>query len=121
MGHHGNTYEEFYMPDLIERDFQRIYFGTPAQDDLIRHVARMGLSRDNRAPIGLTDEQKLEVYHHPDLVKLREKRERYKNKIYRCGHYNLDAAKGTHLHDRYKEYNCKVQSKAAALRNERLN
>lgn len=51
MGHYGNTYEEIYLSDLIERGFQRISFGTPAQDDLIRHVARMGLSRENRAPI----------------------------------------------------------------------
>lgn len=81
----------------------------------------MGLSRDNRAPIEMTEEQKLEVYRYTDLVKLCEKRERHKNKIYRCGYYNLNAAKGTHLHDRYKQYNSEVQSNAAALRNERLN
>jgi hypothetical protein len=119
MGHHGNTYEEFYMPDLIERDFQSIYFGTPSQDDLIRSVARMGLSRDMRAPTDLTDEQKDEVYNHPDLVKLRKKRERYKKKIYNRGYYPLSAAEGTHLYDRYKEYDRKANSKANTLRIQR--
>jgi Protein of unknown function (DUF3435) len=119
MGHHGNTYEEFYMPDLIERDFQSIYFGTPPQDDLIRSVARMGLSRDMRAPTSLTDEQKSEVTNHPDLVKLRDKRKRYKKKIYDHGYYPLSAAKGTHLYDRYKEYDRKANSKANTLRIQR--
>ena len=82
MGHHGSTYEEFYMPDLIERDFQAIYFGTPSQDDLIRSVARMGLSRDMRAPHSLTPKQKEDVYNHPELEVLREKREKCKNKLY---------------------------------------
>lgn len=75
MGHHGSTYEQFYMPDLIERDFQSIYFGTPAQDLLVRSVARMGLSRDERAPTKLNEKQKRQVYMHPKLVRLREKRE----------------------------------------------
>jgi hypothetical protein len=119
MGHHGDTYEEFYMPDLIERDFQSIYFGTPSQDDLIRSVARMGLSRDMRAPTGLTSEQKSEVKNHPDLVKLRNKRERYKKKIYDQGYNPLSAAKGTHLYDRYKEYDRKVNNKANTLRIQR--
>ena len=49
MGHHGTTYEEFYMPDLIEHDFQSIYFGSPSQDALIQSVAYIGLTRDKRA------------------------------------------------------------------------
>ncbi|KAJ9650093.1 hypothetical protein H2201_009318, partial [Coniosporium apollinis] len=90
MGHHGSTYEQFYMPDLIERDFQSIYFGTPSQDALIQSAARMGLSRDKRAPRELTDEQKLEVNNDPELVKLRKKRERCKKKIRDRGYYSIE-------------------------------
>ena len=57
MGHRpgAHTYEQYYLPNLIERDFQSIYFGTTSQDELVQHVARMGISRDERAPIGLSD------------------------------------------------------------------
>ncbi len=53
------------MPDLIEKDFQSIYFSTPAHDDLIQAIARMGLSRDRRAPTELTDAQKDELRENP--------------------------------------------------------
>lgn len=87
------------MPDLIERDFQSIYFGTPSQDELIQHAARMGLSRDERAPTKLTDEQKLEIRDHPRLAELRVQRDRYRERIKARGYRNVDAAKGTRLHD----------------------
>ena len=75
MGHRqSSTYEQYYMPDLIERDFQSIYFGTPSQDLLIQSVARMGISRDRRAPTELTEDQKLEVWNNLELVQL------YKNR-----------------------------------------
>lgn len=120
MGHHGSTYEEFYMPDLIERDFQAVYFGTPSQDDLIRSVARMGLSRDMRAPYALTAEQKDEVHNSPELEKLRKRRERYKNKLYDQGYYPLTNGKGTEAYDRYKKYDRKIGTTANALRIQRL-
>ena len=50
MGHHGDTYRQFYLPDLIERDFSSIYFGTSPQDELVAAVARMGLTWDNGPP-----------------------------------------------------------------------
>jgi hypothetical protein len=120
MGHHGDTYQRFYLPDLIERDFQSIYFGTPSQDDLIQHAARMGISRDERAPTGLTDEQKLEFQleldQHPDILQLREKRERYKRKIRSRGYHPIAAAKGTKLYDRYDEARRKLHSVTNVLR-----
>jgi Protein of unknown function (DUF3435) len=74
MGHkHGSTYERYHMPDLIERDFQSIYFGTPSQNLLIQLVARMGLSWDRRAPTELSEDPKLELRNDPELVKLRKK------------------------------------------------
>ncbi|KAJ9641087.1 hypothetical protein H2199_005755 [Coniosporium tulheliwenetii] len=121
MGHHGSTYEQFYMPDLIERDFQSIYFGTQSQDALIRSAARMGLSRDKRAPRELTDEQKLEVNSDPELVRLRKKRERCKEKIRDRGYYSIEAAKGTHLHTRYEEIKRKINNMTNTLRRKRLD
>jgi hypothetical protein len=125
MGHHGDTYQQFYLPDLIERDFQSIYFGTPSQDDLIQHAARMGISRDERAPTGLTDEQKLEfkseLDRHPEILRLRAKRERYKQKISRKGYHSADAAKGTKLYDRYNEAKRKLHSLINVLRKRKEN
>ena len=120
MGHHGDSYQQFYMPDLIERDFQSIYFGTPSQDDLIQHAARMGILRDERAPIGLTDEQKLEfkaeLNRHPAIVRLRAKPERYKQRLRSQGYHPIDAAKGTRLHDRYDGAKRKLHSLTNVLR-----
>ncbi|OCK92249.1 uncharacterized protein K441DRAFT_188551 [Cenococcum geophilum 1.58] len=120
MGHHGDTYQQFYLPDLIERDFQSIYFGTPSQDDLIQHAARMGISRDERAPTGLTDEQKLEfkseLGRHPEILRLRAKRERYKQKISSQGYHPIDAAKGMKLYDRYDEARRRLHSLTNVLR-----
>ncbi|KAF2844130.1 hypothetical protein T440DRAFT_436829, partial [Plenodomus tracheiphilus IPT5] len=58
MGHLGSTYEKYYTPTHIARDFQSIYFGSPSEALLIESVARMGLSRDRRAPTELDNEQK---------------------------------------------------------------
>jgi hypothetical protein len=85
MGHSSETYERYYTPTHIVRDFQSIYFGTPSQEDLIRSVARMGLSQDRRAPVELDDKQKEEVRNHPLLVKFRGERDTYKHKLYRQG------------------------------------
>jgi hypothetical protein len=122
MGHrHGSMYERYYQPDLIERDFQSIYFGTPSQELLIESVARMGLSRDKRAPTNLTDDQKDEVKNHPELVKLREKRDRYKGKIYCEGYNNVPESKGTDLFKRYNSVDCKINNLSKKLRRERLD
>jgi len=55
IGHHGGTYEKYYIPTHIARDYQSIYFGTPSQDLLIQSVARIGLLRDQRASTELND------------------------------------------------------------------
>jgi hypothetical protein len=80
----------------------------------------MGLSRDRRAPHTLTDKQKDEVYNHPTLEKLREKREKYKNKLYSQGYRTLTEGKGTSAYDRYQEYNRKISVTANSLRSRRL-
>jgi hypothetical protein len=46
MGYLGSTYEKYYTPTYIARDFQSIYFGSPLEDLLIESVARIGLTRD---------------------------------------------------------------------------
>ncbi|KAF2193897.1 hypothetical protein K469DRAFT_548723, partial [Zopfia rhizophila CBS 207.26] len=61
VGHLGSTYEKYYTPTHIARDFQAIYFGTPLEEELIRSVASMGLSRDRRAPTELNDDQQKEA------------------------------------------------------------
>ena len=122
MGHrHGSTYERYYMPDLIERDFQSIYFGTPSQDLLIQSVARMGISRDRRAPTELTEDQKLEIRNNLELVQLRKDRKRYKDEIYRQKYDSMEAAKGTDLYDRYKCVEHKISSMSNKLRRKRLD
>ena len=70
--------------------------------------------------VDLTDEQKLEVKHNPDLVKLREKRERYKSKLHHRGYRPVEAGVGTREYALYEEYKRKANSKINALRNDRL-
>ncbi|KAF2194702.1 hypothetical protein K469DRAFT_547808 [Zopfia rhizophila CBS 207.26] len=120
MGHRGNTYEQYYIPTHITRDFQAIYFGSPSEDVLIESVARMGLSRDRRAPTDLNDDQLEEVRNNPKLVALRNEREECKNQIYDQGFYPVIAAKGTSLYKQYEDIKRKVSSRYQKLHRQRF-
>src|ERR1700744_3834965 len=102
IGHHGDTYRRFYVPDFIERDFSSIYFSTPPQNELVRAIARMGLTWDKRAPVRLTRQQKQEVRNYPKLVRLRQRRERYRRKLTELGFRPLHTAIGHPAYIRYK-------------------
>lgn len=120
MGHSSETYERYYTPTHIARDFQSIYFGTPSQEDLVRSVARMGLSRDRRAPVELDDEQREEVHNHPLLVELREERDIRKHELHKQGFRPLLEAQGTSLYAEYESTIRKIGSTTEKLRRERL-
>ncbi|KAL5404076.1 hypothetical protein PMIN04_012660 [Paraphaeosphaeria minitans] len=120
MGHSSETYERYYTPTHIARDFQSIYFGTPSQEDLIRSVARMGLSRDRRAPVELDDKQQEEVRNHPLLAELREERDVYKHKLYSQGFRPLVQGQGTSLYADYESTVRRIGSTTEKLRRERL-
>lgn len=120
MGHTGNTYERYYTPTHIARDFQSIYFGTPSEEELIRSVASMGLSRDRRAPVELSSKQQEEVRDDPLLSTLRQEREKYKKELYDQGFYPLAKAKGTLLYKKYKEVIKSISSTYQKLHRARL-
>ena len=120
MGHCGPTYERFYLPDFIARDFQSIYFGTPDQEQLIQRVTQIGITRDEGAPIELTDEQKLEVKNDPKLVRLREELDSCRKMIERQGFCSINAARGTKLYDQYDRTRRQIDSLRQTLRNKRL-
>ncbi|KAF2731443.1 hypothetical protein EJ04DRAFT_554701 [Polyplosphaeria fusca] len=103
MDQSGDTYERYYTPTHIARDFQAIYFGTPSQDELVRSVASMGLSRDRRAPTELNDVQQKEVRNDPLLAALREEREGYKRELNNRRFYPLSKARGTEIHEKYEK------------------
>jgi hypothetical protein len=94
MGHLGSTYEKYYTPAHIARDFQSIYFGSPSEDLLIESVARMGLLRDRRAPTELDDAQQEELRNDPALAVLRKERETYKNSFMTKAFVHCRRAKG---------------------------
>ncbi|KAH8702673.1 hypothetical protein GQ44DRAFT_631526 [Phaeosphaeriaceae sp. PMI808] len=121
MGHLGSTYEKYYTPTHIARDFQSIYFGSPSEDLLIQSVARMGLSLDRRAPTELDDRQLDEVRNDTALVTLRKRRERYNERLYEQGYYPLAAAEGTDLYKKYEETKRKIGSTYQKLHRERLD
>jgi hypothetical protein len=121
MGHRGSTYEKYYMPTHIARDFQSIYFGSPSEDLLIESVARMGLTRDRHAPTGLDNDQLEEVRNNPELVALRNERENFKNQIYDQGYYPITTAEGTELYKRYKDAKRKISSTYQKLHRQRFD
>jgi hypothetical protein len=82
MGHLGSTYEKYYTPTHIARDFQSIYFGSPLEDLLIESVARIGLTRDRRAPTELDEAQQEALQDDPALTALRKERETYKRQLH---------------------------------------
>jgi hypothetical protein len=110
MGHLGSTYEKYYTPTHIARDFQSIYFGSPSEDLLIQSVARLGLSRDRRAPTELNEEQQEILRNDPALAILRTEREAYKAQLYDQGFYPLSKGEGTDLYKKYEETKRKIGS-----------
>jgi hypothetical protein len=103
MGHLGSTYEKYYTPTHIARDFQSIYFGNPSEDLLIESVARMGLSRDRRAPTELDDAQQEELRNDPALAVLPEERETCKKQLHDQGFHPLSKGQGTDLYKKYED------------------
>ena len=120
MGHLGSTYEKYYTPTHIARDFQSIYFGSPSEDLLIASVARMGLSRDRRAPTELNCNQLNEVRNEPTLVALRNERTGYKNQLHGLGFYPVTKAEGTELYKRYDDSKRAISKTYQKLYRERL-
>jgi hypothetical protein len=121
MGHLGSTYEKYYTPTHITRDFQSIYFGSPSEDLLIESVARMGLSRDRRAPTELDEEQQEKLRNDPALVILREQRELYKQQLYDQDFRPLAKGQGTDLYKGYEDTQRKIGSTYQKLYRERLD
>lgn len=121
MGHSGDVFEKYYTPTHIARDFQSIYFGSPSEDLLIQSVARMGLSRDRRAPTELNDVQLEEVRNDLLLRDLRMERELYKNQLRDAGYYPAAMGKGTVLYERYEATKRKIGSTYQRLHKQRLN
>lgn len=120
MGHLGSTYEKYYTPTHIARDFQSIYFGSPSEDLLIQSVARMGLSRDRRAPTELDDAQQEALRNDPALAVLREERETYKGQLHDQGFCPLSKGQGTDLYKKYEDIKRKIGSTYQRLYRERL-
>jgi hypothetical protein len=120
MGHLGSTYEKYYTPTHIARDFQSIYFGSPSETLLIESVARMGLSRDRRAPTELDDKQQDKLRNDPALATLQKEREAYKAQLYDQGFRPLSKGKGTDLFNKYEDTKRKIGSTYQRLYRERL-
>tara|TARA_R110002003_G_scaffold54_2_gene4683 strand:- start:271 stop:1296 length:1026 start_codon:yes stop_codon:yes gene_type:complete len=120
MGHLGSTYEKYYTPTHIARDFQSIYFGSPSEDLLIESVARMGLSRDRRAPTELDDAQQEELRNDPALAVLRKERETYKGQLHDQGFYPLSKGQGTDLYKKYEDTKRRISSTYQRLYREQL-
>ncbi|EMD65860.1 hypothetical protein COCSADRAFT_310320 [Bipolaris sorokiniana ND90Pr] len=120
MGHLGSTYEKYYTPTHIARDFQSIYFGSPSEDLLIQSVARMGLSRDRRAPTELDDAQQEALRNDPALAVLRKERETYKRQLHDQGFHPLSKGHGTDLYKKYENTKRKIGSTYQMLYRERL-
>lgn len=121
MGHLGSTYEKYYTPTHIARDFQSIYFGSPPEDLLIESVARMGLTRDRRAPTELDDAQQEALKNDLALVVLRKERETYKEQLYDQGFQPLAKGQGTDLYKKYEETKRKIVSTYQRLYRVRLD
>ena len=73
----------------------------PLEDNLIESAAWIGLSHDRRAPLGLIDAQQ-EVRNYLYLLRLREKREQYQEKLAIHGYKPINTVKGIKLYIWYK-------------------
>jgi hypothetical protein len=118
MGNTGDVYERYYMPDFVDKDCQGIYLGTPRRDNLIRRAGR--LARHGRCPSCLTDEQKLDIKNHPDIVKAAALRNAYGQEIKLKGYPTIKAAQGTTLFERHKEEQANINNLRRRLSDELL-
>lgn len=119
MGHRGDVYERYYMPNFIDRDTLSIYLGAPRRDDLVRAVGRR--ERHENAPDDLNDAQKDEVRKDADVVRLIRCRERYAAKIKQCGYSTIKAAHGTKWFERHNEAQRELNSLKAKLTRAKLD
>lgn len=82
MGHSGGSstvFRQYYMPEFIDRDIQAIYFGTTAQDSLMRQMSR--IPRNELAPTRLEDSEKEVIRNDPGLCKAISERNRCRAQI----------------------------------------
>ncbi|KAF1364070.1 hypothetical protein EJ07DRAFT_162583 [Lizonia empirigonia] len=99
MGHLGSTYEKYYTPTHIARNFQSIYFGSPSEDLLIQSKI---------------------LRNDPALAILRREREVYKEQLHDQGFYPLSKGEGTDLYKKYEDTKRKIGSTYQRLYRERL-
>ncbi|KFY94604.1 hypothetical protein V500_03136 [Pseudogymnoascus sp. VKM F-4518 (FW-2643)] len=76
-----------------------------------RHI--IGNSGDvykRRCPLCLTDEQKLEIKNHPDIIKAAALRNTYGQEIKLKGYTTIKAAQGTRLFEQHKEAQANINN-----------
>lgn len=119
MGHRGDVYERYYMPNFIDRDTLGIYVGALRRDDLVQAVGRR--ERHENAPDDLNDAQKDEVRKDADVIRLIRCRERCAARIKQCGYSTIKAAHGTKWFERHKEKQRELNSLKAKLTRAKLD
>ncbi|RYN70824.1 hypothetical protein AA0117_g10090 [Alternaria alternata] len=115
IGNTATTYEKHYTPLHIARDFQSIYFGSPAEDRLISSVGQMGLTRDRRAPTRLNEAQMKALREDPKFKTLCKKRDYYRSKLHGEGYRPISQARGTRLYGEYDRYKREVNNRLQKL------
>ncbi|KAI9719521.1 MAG: hypothetical protein M1828_006150 [Chrysothrix sp. TS-e1954] len=120
LGHSdGAIYDEFYAPNLIPKDLQSIYFGTTSQTTLIEAISRIGLSRDKRAPTGISSEKEFELKNDPSLLELKNRRERCRAKM-RGRYGTVKASEGTKWYRKYINIKAEENKVRASLSRTKL-
>lgn len=121
MGHRlgdSSTFVRYYMTDMVGADTQSIAFGSDLRTDFTKLMGR--LVRHGKAPKELTEEQKKEIFNHPQLVKFRRIRSEEFAKLRSQGYRSYAAAKKAGVGKRYDRYRKRVDSLRKTLETKRL-
>ena len=69
MGHaRSETFLKHYMSSSVIVDVQATFLGQESKSDLIKEMGKLTLRRDPNLPKKLTQEQKVQAYHVPELI-----------------------------------------------------
>lgn len=113
MGHSkSDTFDRNYLSQHVRRDVQRLYQGQE-EHPVVRTAAQMSTYMDPRAPYKLSTEQRAQLKHQPEIVRLRELKSFWSKEV-RAKYGLLKKGTGTEMHDNYERARLDLQAEERA-------
>lgn len=100
MGQTRGDVFRFYVNQIVDVDTQSIFLETPSRNALLKLSSNSGLTRDPSAPQHLNDEQKNSIRKSPEILELKNQRDRSRKGII-AKYGKIGLSRGTPEHTEY--------------------